>query len=244
MRKFTLTALLLSVLSSASAVPQALEDSSALVSFAEKLKQKGVSLDRDSLLAALHSSDHEVRSLAASQLAEQRVAEALPGIRRAYREETRPLLRVNLAYALSWLEPVEGSQLLKASCSDNELGAMAQLRAASYLVRSKNATCFPSVLKIIRESPESGERAAGLFLLPHFAAAGGVTCGEVESLVLLRLRSDSAHERSAATTALASVCKSSAIGHLQEAVRREQDSDLRAKMERELKNLQEQKPRQ
>lgn len=244
MDKYILIVLLLGIACPRVCAYQTVESGPHSISFADKLKGKGIPLNRESLLAALRSPDHEVRSLAASQLAEQHVAEALPGIRQAYQEETRPQLRVNLAFALSWLEPEEGSKLLKASCADARLGAMAQLQAASYLIRSKDATCLSSVLKIIRESPESGERAAGLSLLPQFASAGGVTCGEVESLVLLRLRSDSSYERIAAAKGLTSVCKASATGHLQDAIKREPNRDLRSEMERELKNLQKQKPRQ
>lgn len=243
-RYVLITLLLLLVAGAQAASCQVFEHNRTWPSPAERLKQKGVPLTRESLLAALHSSDHEVRGLAAFQLAAQRVEEAVPGIRQAYLEETQPLLRVSLAYMLSWLEPEEGSKLLKASCADPRLGAMAQLQAASYLIRSKDATCLSSVLKIIRESPESGERAAGLSLLPQFASAGGVTCGEVESLVLLRLRSDSSYERIAAAKGLTSVCKASATGHLQDAIKREPNPDLRSEMERELKNLQQQKPRQ
>jgi HEAT repeat protein len=236
-------AVLLVIVSAGVAAQSGFQNDPHPVLVADKLREKGVSLDRESLMAALRSTDHEVRSLAASQLAGEHAAEAFPGIVEAYKVEDNPLYRVTLAYAATSLRQEEGSKLLRSLCSEGRLGPAWRLQAASYLIRFGDAGCLGEVLNIIRGSNESGERAAGLFLLPHFATANGVTCEQAEQAILFGLSSHSGYERSAAVTAMAAVCKSAAVPHLERALKMEQEQFLREKIERELKNLQKSKPK-
>lgn len=226
-----------------SGVAQGLGTNGARPSPAVQLTQRGIRLDRASLVTALRNPDHEIRNLAAFQLATVHAEEEVPHILEAYAAEDNPLLRMNFAYYVALLRAEEGTRLLKAACLDQTLGTGARLRASFFLAQLKDKSCVDFVLRLISESPESSERAEALFLLPHFAAGDGVTCEQAESAVVKALGSVSGHERSAAVTALVAVCKAQAIPLLQTHLKTEQDQPLREKIERELKDLQKHKPK-
>ena len=80
-------------------VPATIE-SGRLATFGELLQEHNVELTQPALLAALNSSDADVRYLSAMKLAEDKVVGAVPAMKAALAAETVPRDRVNIAFAL------------------------------------------------------------------------------------------------------------------------------------------------
>src|SRR5260370_37845053 len=68
---------------------------------AEILTQRHISLTKDSLVEALRNDDAQIRYLAAVQLAEDRVKDAIPAIIQALEVERTPQGKVYIANALA-----------------------------------------------------------------------------------------------------------------------------------------------
>ena len=80
--------------------------------FADGLTRRNIPLTEPDLIAALKNPDPEIRSLAAAQLAEMKVTDALPQIVRAAQDERDIRTQVNIAAAATWLGSDQGLLIL------------------------------------------------------------------------------------------------------------------------------------
>lgn len=101
--------------------------------FGELLRERNVELTEPALLAALNSSDVDVRYLAAMKLAEEKVVGAVPAIKATLAAETVPRDRANIAFALGLLGDPSGRDELKRMCADESFPSEFRLYAVRYI---------------------------------------------------------------------------------------------------------------
>lgn len=101
--------------------------------FGELLRQRNVELTEPALLAALKSSDADVRYLSAMKLAEDKVLGAVPAMKAALAAETVPRDRANIAFALGLLGEPSGRDELKRMCADESFPSEFRLYAVRYM---------------------------------------------------------------------------------------------------------------
>jgi hypothetical protein len=89
-----------------------------LHTFSELLRDRDVELTESALLAALKSSDADVRYISAMKLAEDKVVAAVPAMKAALAAESVPRSRANIALALGLQGDPSGRDELKRICAD------------------------------------------------------------------------------------------------------------------------------
>ncbi len=130
----------------------------------QALQQHHVGTTRPAFIEALHHPDQEVRGLAAAELAEEKVASALPMILRAAEEEKDPQTRLNLAKAATWMGSADGAEMLKDICGDRNLSSWVRLNAARDLFDRQDHSFAPVEMTSKRVCRVEGLRVVGLVL--------------------------------------------------------------------------------
>ena len=138
--------------------------SQAPPTIAEVLQQHHVELNEAALVLALHSTDKEVRGLAAAELAELKMTSALPEIVFAAKNEGDALTQVNMASALTWLDSDEGVKILKGVCTNSMMPVYVRVRAARSVFDKQDHSCFPALVEMMRPIVETDARIYALVL--------------------------------------------------------------------------------
>jgi hypothetical protein len=121
---------------------------------AERLQQHNIALTTSALVAALRSSDTEVRELAALKLAEDGAKETIPSIEEALTAETAPRAKVNIAFALAQLGNQRGTSALAGTCHNAALKPGPRLLAAQYMLDLSSNACLTAVLDVLQSRDE------------------------------------------------------------------------------------------
>lgn len=116
---------------SAQQAPPKIEVGGRLRTFGELLRERNVELTEPALLAALNSSDADVRYLSAMKLAEDKVVGAVPTMKAALAAESIPRDRANIAFALGLLGDPSGRDELKKMCGDESFPSEFRLYAVA-----------------------------------------------------------------------------------------------------------------
>jgi HEAT repeat protein len=132
--------------------------------FANALKRLNVEVNQESLIQALSDPRKEVRGLAAAELAEMKLTDALPQILKAAQSEMDPFTKVNIAAAATWLGSDDALQMLKGICADRTVPAYVRIDAALNVFYKQDHSCFPSVADIMNHSSEASDRLIALNL--------------------------------------------------------------------------------
>jgi hypothetical protein len=139
-----------------------------LARLAELLQSHGIEVTQQSLTAALHNSDPEVRSLAARKLAEDHIFDAIPQIEVALTGESVPRTRIGMSLALRDLGDPKGNESLRSMCDDPSLkiASVIELVQTLHLIAVSANACAPVVFASLSRRDAVDYRADILALLP------------------------------------------------------------------------------
>lgn len=216
--------------------------------FAEALRAKGVTdFSEESLVAALKSTDPQVRGLAASKLAEDHQSDALLAIETAMFAESVPGTQVNFAQALWVLHDPKGVEQLHSMCTNSSLpmGDLISVWRALQNTRSSSGVCAETLLAAMERSKnsenENGEYlSVAVYMLSYAYAdvpadqAGRITT-LLEELLLDRKQDNSV--RLLSSQALARIGAPESAKVIRQAVSEETDPTLRSGMQSDLDSL-------
>lgn len=209
--------------------------------FAQSLQQHHIELTEEALLQALHNPEKEIRSLAASELAEMKVGAALPEILRATQDEKDPQTQVNLAAAATWLGSEEGLKTLIGICRNQAASPFVRIAAARYVFDKQDHSCFPALVELMR--PSAGRaRIGALSLASQIKPKTEQELQIVVASALDALRDPELGIRFQACEALRWINDPSAIPPLRKAIDDEQDEVVRQQMKYSLTYLETEHP--
>lgn len=142
--------------------------SAPLKSLADSLRSRGIALSHSSLVDALANADPAVRGLAASKLAEDHDAGAVPAIRDALAAEKDHRTQLNMAMALNALGDASGPDYLRSACDDVTLHAyeVFEIVSAMQLMGLPTKDCSGAILHFLSRPTDGGTRAALVSVLP------------------------------------------------------------------------------
>ena len=115
---------------------------SAPETFVQALFRLHVKVTIPSLLHALHDPRHEVRGLAAAQLATMHVTRALPDLLVAARSEADPQEQANIAAAATWMGSPEGMHMLIEICQNETISRFTRQYAADTVLDHGGHGCL------------------------------------------------------------------------------------------------------
>lgn len=207
---------------------------------AEFLKKHGVELTEEGLVSALRNHDPEIRDNAAQELANRKDVGAVSAIEQALATENDPGMQVNLAYAAAQLGDENGFAALKRFC-ETAL-AVPRLKAALYMLRFNDESCFSGVISILQSKPEKGEGeiniATAMSLVPSFHNLSPSDEQRLITLTMKHLADPAPFARITASQTLTKVGGADLIPVLQQAITEEKDDVTRSAMQAELVKLQ------
>jgi HEAT repeat protein len=196
-----------------------------LPTFSELLSERNVELTESALLAALKSSDADVRYLSAMKLAEDKVVGAVPTMKAALAAESVLRDRVNIAAALGLLGDPSGGDELKRMCADESFPSEVRLDAVRYLFDlgvEGDGGCLHAakdIAKLVDSGNRSvGDRVTAFELLARFRNLTSEESQSVFDLLLHGLNDPDAYVRMQASSAFATLGDHNAIPYLQAAI--------------------------
>lgn len=230
--------LVLSSLLAGSGMSQTSGENGSLKRFGDSLTARGIELTEPSLIAALHNSDGEIRSLAALKLAEDRDLDAIPSIEGALLVEKDPKTSIGMASALRTLGDPKGVAYLTTMCADTSLpiDVITQLVWYLHIFGASTAPCADTILTYLNRSGDSAYRDEIFSLLP--ALYGDVPKDQSDQILRI-IQNNLTDESQTATRleaghTLARIESPASIKILQEAISREQDPFVRASLQDDL----------
>ena len=215
-----------------------------LPTFSELLRARNVGLTESALLAALKSSDSDVRYLSAMKLAEDKVVGAVPAIKAALAAESVPRSRANIALALGLLGDPSGRDELKRMCADESFPSESRLYAVRYLSDlgiESDGGCLNAakdIAKLVDSGNRSvGDRVSAFELLARFRNLTSEDSQSVFDLLLHGLNDPDPYVRMQASSAFATLGDHNAIPYLQVAISQEKDENIRTALTMNLTKL-------
>lgn len=205
--------------------------------FAHALKRHHIQITQTALIEALQNPDKEVRGLAAAELAEMKVSDALPYIIQAAQDERDPQTQVNIAAAASWLGSAEGLTMLRSVCRDSNLSAYLRLDAISNVFFARDHSCFPELVEMMQQTSETDVRIGALSLASQIEQKTENESNVVLSVALEALKDQDLRIRLYASEALRWMNATTAIPALRRAIGQETEDVVRQQMESDLKFL-------
>ena len=216
-------------------------NSSRIPTVAQKLQEHHVGLTKPELLAALQSAEGEVRSLAATMLADEQATDAIPAILRSMSIETDPATRLNIAYALTRLGETRGNTALRESCQDATLVGFIRVRAASYLLTQHDDSCLEAIETLLQSRDDPGTRAQALSILPQYQNLSVSQSRRTKQIVIESLTDADPSVRIVASETLVALGNSSDIPYLRRAIALERDATVQSDMQSALQRLEKKK---
>jgi HEAT repeat protein len=206
---------------------------------AQALKRYGIEVNEAALVKAMSDPRKEVRGLAAAELADMKVIDALPEILRAAGSEQDGLTQVNIAAAATWLGSDQGLGLLKGICADGSKPGYVRVSAARSVFRVQDHTCFRPLVDMTDLGPDTEGRIEAIGLLAQVRPKT-----DEEEKTALRLALDALHDpevlvRLGACEAIRWIGDPQAIAPLQQALEHEQEKVVRERIGLVLKFLRE-----
>jgi len=218
-------------------------DSVRLSRYGSLLREDHIELTEPALLRALKNPNPEVRFLAAMKLAEDKVSDAIPGIKEALESERVPRTRVNIALALGLLGDSRGRDELKTLCSDRSFPPEFRLYAVRYMFDlhdEKGEGCLRAaeeIVKVVGDYHTIDYRITALNLLPQFRGLTPKNSQKVFELVVGRLDDPEPTVRMQAGQSIVELGDPAAANYLQDAIAREKEEAVRNVLLKSLENL-------
>jgi HEAT repeat protein len=207
--------------------------------FKQLLRERNVSLTGGALVAALRSTDPQVRYLAALVLAEDKEPNAIPAIADALTTEKVPETRVNMALALAQLGDKNGIAALRDDCTNSELAPSLRMYAAKYLLDLHSEGCLSSIEDMARSAKDPGVGTLALSQLARFQHASGADSDKIIGSLAIGLSDKEPMVIIAASHGLSAFGSLAGIQYLQRAIAVEHDGTVRSIMQADLQRLQE-----
>lgn len=138
-------------------------DPGPIRSYEEQLAEYGVGVSKEALLAALTHPDAEVRNLAAGKLAEDRIKEAIPALRKLLLADPSWRNQITFGVRLYWLGDDSGLMALRRSCTTAEPKYL-RVDAARYLLDGGDLTCLDALEEILK-GDDTTARSSALILV-------------------------------------------------------------------------------
>jgi HEAT repeat protein len=207
----------------------------------EGLRSHGISdLSEASLTAALKNVEPQIRILAASKLAEDHDAGALPAIEEALSRETNIDAQIGLAEALWALNDRNGIAHLQAMCGDTSISlpSMMAVVRALLIIRSSGSGCAETFLALMNSARDPGELGMAASLLPFIYTDSNRDQAQriVDKLRTLLLdRRQQAIARIMCAGALAKIATPESVEAIRQAISREEDPNTKSAFESDLK---------
>lgn len=204
---------------------------------AEFLRRQGIEVTEKGLVAALKNTDPQIRDSAAQELADEKAVAAVPAIRAALVAEKNPGMRVNLAEDLARLGDKDGFVALKGFCDTGP--ASPRLKAALYMLRFGDESCFNAVVSVLQSESESDHDhvVTALSLVPSFHNLSPPDKRRLIVLTVKQLGDPTPSVRMEASHTLGTVGDVDVIPSLENAIADEKDQVARSWMQRELEKL-------
>ena len=201
------------------------------------LKRRGVSLDTNSLVAALKNKDREIRYLAAQELANDGIRSAVPALIAAVQSEGDLRTRINIASALAQLGSTRGFDVLRHVCMDQALNVEERLLTIQYLLNLNDQSCNKIALEMLKPDSEAGIRVQAMHLLRRMTAISSA-----ERLRALNLVHDSLFDQESSVKLTASdtlvwLSDKTAIPVFERAIADESNAEVASKLKTDLKRL-------
>jgi hypothetical protein len=222
--------------------PKRADHNVALARLAESLQARGIGITHDSLIAALHNPDPEIRSLAAMKLAEDHDFGAISEIEAALSNETTTRTRIGMSLALRELDNPKGVEGLESMCNDSSLTAesVIELVQTLHLISVPTSACAGSVFRSLSQPKTADYRAALIALLPSMyhelpAEQANRAVHLLEGFLLDKNQQAAVHLQ--ASHSLAEIGSSSSSAAIRTALSREVDPALRSRYKEDLDTL-------
>jgi HEAT repeat protein len=211
---------------------------SAAETVAQALKRYGIEVNQEALIKALSDHRKEVRGLAAAELAEMKVTDALPEIVRAAESEQDGLTQVNIAAAATSLGSDQGLTILKGLCANGPSPGYVRVVAAQNVFRMQDHACFLTLADMVEFGTDTEGRIEGLGLLAQVHPKSESEEKLALHLALSALQDPEVMMRLHACEAIRWIGDAKAIAPLQEALEHEQEEVVRERIGTVLKLLQ------
>ena len=214
--------------------PQTLEDA---------LRERGITdQSKQSLIAALHDSDWQVRGIAANKLAADGHLDAIPAIESALSAEEDLNTQANLAEALWVLHDPKGVEHLHSMCTNEKLpltGLLAAIRTLQ-IIQVTSGECAVTLMAAMGRKNEPGELAMAVSMLPVIYRE--VTPNQASAIfILIRVlfadRTQEPFVRLLAGQALAQIRSPEAAELLRREISLETDPAMQEAFERDLEEI-------
>ncbi len=237
------TAMLCLMCVSASAQEPTIVSDFPPTTFAEALRSLGIyDQSEKSLIAALGSSNPEVRSLAANKLAGDGRSDAVGSIEAALGVEKDLNTQANIAGALVALHDTKGAEYLRSMCSNPSMPLSGVIAATRMLqtVQSPTGFCSETLLAALNQKQEAGDAATAVSLLPgvYRSVSQDQARRIIDVLKSLLNEQNPAAVRLEAGYGLAQIGSSESIEAVREAIMKEPDPTVRFGLESDLKTVQ------
>ncbi len=176
-------------------------DAGPLKSTRQLLSERGIALDKTSLLVALQDHDETTRGLAAQELADEHVDAAIPYIAAAFRSSTNGVVRFNLAQASLQLDYSSGESQMRLLCEDKNEKSAVRLLSIQILTSIGNHECDDDVYQLAIGAEDPQVQILALTLAPKLNAASNSSV-DLFNLACSLLDDKNSAVRSAAASAL------------------------------------------
>jgi HEAT repeat protein len=203
----------------------------------QALKRYGIEINEAALIQALSDSRKEVRGLAAAELAEMKVTDALPQIVQAAESEQDGLTRVNIASAATSLGSEQALSILKGLCAEGTMPGYVRVAAAQSVFRMGDHNCFLTLADMVEFGTDTEGRIEGLALLAQVKPKTDKEEKIALNLALGALQDPQVMVRLQACDAVRWIGDPKAIAPLQAALDHEQEEVVRNRIAVVLKFL-------
>jgi HEAT repeat protein len=193
-----------------------------------------IPITKSALVEALANPEKEVRGLAAAQLATIKALDTLPDILRAAENEKDPQTQANIAAAATWLDSLQGLNLLKKICLDSSLPSYARQYAARNVFDKGDHTCFDAMIDLMQPEADMNSRIGSAYMLSQLHDRTQEESKLVLHLLLASLNDRDVGIRLAACEALRWLNDPAAIKPLRSALSYEREDAVRQPMQSAL----------
>ncbi|MGO9402945.1 MAG: HEAT repeat domain-containing protein [Terriglobales bacterium] len=212
-------------------------DCSGLTTVEQCLELHRIPLTKDALISALHNEDFWIWSLAASEVGNKGLKDAVPDLIGLLASRSVPVERIILAQALARLGDARGVEILRSYCDDATVSISDRLTAASTLLDFQPKSC-PETLIAGLQSDVWQFREEAIGMIPRFKELSPSESAQVRAALLRSLSDQEGNVRLQAANTMWGLGDRSFIPVLQAALAKETEPMVRHGMEYSLKRLQ------
>jgi HEAT repeat protein len=207
---------------------------SGLTTVRQCLEDHSIPLTKDGLMSALNSKNPNLSSLAAGELANEGVKDAIPDLFKLFEAEPEPLGKIGLARDLAALGDQRGVQALRRYCDEPAMSMGDRLSAANNLVRYQPKSCPKTLIEGLQDDFYRGQ---ALGMIPNFKELSPGESAQVRTLLLKSLWDQDSHIRLSAAQTMEGLGDESYIPSLEAAMAKEPTDFVRGAMENTVKTL-------